>query len=91
MPDFLAKMIIVIAAAGLVLFLLALIGLFVRRRNRRSSVRPTGPGWTMEEVDKLHASGQLTDNQYRDLRQVLMADLQKNVNAGASDNSRPII
>ncbi len=91
MSDFLVKMIMVIAAAGLVLFLLALVDLLVRRRNRRSSARPSGLGWTMEEVEKLRASGQLTDKQYKDLRQVIIAGLRNNANTGASDKNRPII
>ena len=91
MPDFLFKMIMVIAAAGLILLLLALAGLLARRYNKRSSVRPIGPGWTIEEVEKLHESGQLTDKQYSDLRETVRKGLEKTGNTGGSDNRRPIV
>lgn len=91
MSDFLVKMILVLAAAGLILLLLAVAGLLARRHNKRSSVRPTGPGWTMAEIEKLHESGQLTDKQYRNLREIVTTGPAKTWSTGASENSRPII
>ena len=49
----------------------------LRRHYQRPSVLLTGSGWTLEEVKRLHESGQLTDNQYERLRDEVAKGLKK--------------
>jgi len=63
--------------------LLALLFWDLRRLKRSlkdSSSRQGDAGWTIEEIDKLHESGQLTDKQYRSLRDAVIR---------SSDRSEP--
>lgn len=43
-----------------------------------------GSGWTVEQVKELHQSGQLTDIQYRSLRDAVIRGLQKSQSEGHS-------
>ena len=52
----------------------------LKRSIKDSSSCQSGTGWTIEEIDKLHESGQLTDKQYRSLRNAVIR---------SSDRSEP--
>ena len=94
MPNVVWPLILIIVGLAILAIVLAVL-LWALGRLRKSLKDPPAfqldTGWTIEQISELHKSGQLTDNQYRDLRQVVMAGLQKKANTGASDNSRPII
>ncbi len=50
---------------------------WLRRRFHQPSTSLTGSGWTLEEVKKLHESGQLTDKQHKRLRDEVAKGLKK--------------
>ena len=55
--------------------LLALVFWGLRRLKRSfkdSPSRQDDAGWTIQEIDKLHESGQLTDKQYQSLRDAVI-------------------
>ena len=52
----------------------------LKRSLKDSPFRPGDAGWTIQEIDKLHESGQLTDKQYRSLRDAVIR---------SSDRSEP--
>ena len=49
----------------------------VRRHYQRPSVLLTGSGWTLEQVKRLHQSGQLTDKHYERLRDEVTKGLKE--------------
>ena len=81
-PNWIWQLILVIAAlvVGSVVFIWA----WGRLRGyiHRLSVPPSGPGWTLEQVKRLHESGQLTDKQYKRLREQVAKGLLEKENEG---------
>ena len=75
MPDGIWPLIIIIAALAIVLALL-LWGLGrLRQYLKDSSHFQRGTGWTLEQINELHKSGQLTDKQYRSLRDAVIRNM----------------
>ena len=65
---------VVVYGTALILALMALyLGLvWLRRRFRRSSGGPAGPGFTIDELEAMRASGQLSDGEFRRLRSLAL-------------------
>ena len=77
MPGGIWPLIIIIIALAIVLALL-LWGLGrLRKSLKDSSAFQSGTGWTVEQINELHKSGQLTDKQYRSLRDAVIKNMQK--------------
>ena len=69
MPDWMWQLLLGIAGLGLALEVLTWGVGRLRRRYQQPSV-PTGEsGWTLGQLEKLYESGQLTDEQYKLLRE----------------------
>ena len=77
MPEYLLKMALVVVAGGVVLVALGLALWWLRKYSKSRSAPPAGPGWTLTEVETLHKSGQLTDTQYKDLKDVVIKGLEQ--------------
>ena len=70
---------ILAVAIGLAIALALLFwGLACLRKSLKSpSGFQRGSGWTVQQIKELHQSGQLTDIQYRSLRDAVIRGLQK--------------
>ena len=77
MPDGIWLLIPVIAASAIVLALLLWSLRRLRKFLKGSSAFQSGSGWTIEQINELHKSGQLTDKQYRSLRDAVIRNMQK--------------
>ena len=76
-PDWIWQLILAIAvlALGPVVLIWGLARM--KRRLQQLSVPPGDSGWTLEQVKRLYESGQLTDKQYKRLREEVAKALQK--------------
>ena len=84
MPGGIWPLIIIVAALAIVLALL-LWGLErLRKFLKDSPTFQSGTGWTIEQINELHKSGQLTDKQYRSLRDAVIRNMQKSQQEGCS-------
>ncbi len=85
MPDWMWQLILAIGV--LVLGSVVLISVLARLKRylQGLSVPPDDSGWTLEEVKRLYQSGQLTDKQYKRLREEIAKGLQKK---GRGERSR---
>jgi len=69
-----------LVAIGLLAVVMSLAWWGLGRLRRYFRPYPPGSrssGWTMEQIEKLHQSGQLTDQQYRALREAVIKDINK--------------
>ena len=77
MPGGIWPLIIIVAALAIVLALL-LWGLeCLRKFLKDSPTFQSDTGWTIEQINELHKSGQLTDKQYRSLRDTVIRNTHK--------------
>ena len=79
MPDWMWQWQLILAIGVLVLGSVVLIWVLARLKRylQRPSVPLTGSGWTLEQVKRLYQSGQLTDKQYKRLREEVAKGLKK--------------
>ena len=75
---------LILAIGALLLGLVVLIWVLARLKRylQRPPVPPSGCGWTLEEVKRLYESGQLTDKQYKRLREQVAKSLVKQGRGG---------
>lgn len=57
---------LVVVVAALVL--LGLVAYVLRRRAGRDTGGPAGPGFSIEQIEKLHSQGRISDEEFRILR-----------------------
>ena len=77
MPKWIWQLLLGIGALAVGLTVLTWVLGRLRRHYQRPSVPLTGSGWSLEQVKKLHQSGQLTDKQYDRLRAEVARGLKK--------------
>ena len=77
MPDWIWLLALVIAASAVILALLSWSLGRLRKFLKDSSAFRSSPDWTIEQINELHKSGQLTDKQYRVLRDAVIRNMQK--------------
>ncbi len=77
MPKWIWQLLLGIGALAVGLTVLTWVLGRLRRRYQRPSVPLTGSGWSLEQVKRLHQSGQLTDKQYERLRDEVAKGLKK--------------
>ena len=70
-------LILAVAAAVIVLTLLYWALARLKRSLKSPLAFQRGSGWTVEQIKELHQSGQLTDIQYRSLRDAVVRGMQK--------------
>ena len=77
MPDWMWQLILAIGVLvlGSVVLIWGLARL--KRHLQVPSVPPSSSGWTLEQVKRLYESGQLTDKQYKQLREEVAKGLKK--------------
>ena len=80
-PETLWPLILIIAALAVILALLFWVLGRLRKSLQRPSAGAWGSGWTMEQINRLHQTGQLTDKQYQTLCETVMKDLEKSQTA----------
>ena len=76
MPENIWPLILVIVGVAIVLALLSWGLERLRQSLKDSSTFQSGTGWTIEQINELHQSGQLTDKQYRFLRDAVIKGMQ---------------
>ncbi len=77
MPEWIWPFLLGIGALVVVLVGLTWVFRWLRRHFYQPPTSLTGSGWTLEEVKKLHESGQLTDKQHKRLRDEVAKGLKK--------------
>lgn len=77
MPKWIWQLLVGIGALAVGLMVLTWVLGRLRRRYQRPSVPLAGYGWSLEQVKRLHQSGQLTDKQYERLRDEVAKGLKK--------------
>ena len=77
MPDWMWQLILAIGVLVLGSVVLIWVLARLKRYLQVPSVPPSGSGWTLEQVERLHESGQLTDKQYKRLREEVAKGLKK--------------
>ncbi len=82
MPDWMWQLILAIGVLLLGLVVLIWVLARLKRYLQRPSVPLTGSGWTLEQVKSLYESGQLTDKQYKRLREQVAKSLVKQGRGG---------
>ena len=76
-PEWMWQLVLGVAGLALGLVVLSWGWARLRRHLQGPSVPLRGSGWTLEEVKRLYQSGQLTDNQYKRLREEVAKGLKK--------------
>ena len=76
-PKWIWQLLLGIGALAVGLMVLTWVLGRLRRHYQRPSVPLTGSGWSLEQVKRLHQSGQLTDKQYERLRKGVAQGLEK--------------
>ena len=77
MPDWMWQLILAIGVLVLGSVVLIWVLARLKRYVQGLSVPPSGSGWTLEQVKRLYESGQLTDKQYKRLREEVAKALKK--------------
>lgn len=77
MPEWIWQFLFGVGALAIGLMGLSLVLEWLKRRFHRPPTTLTGSGWTLEQVKKLHESGQLTDEQHKRLREEIVKGLNK--------------
>ena len=79
MPEVTWPLIVVIVGLAILAIALAVLS-WALGRLRKSLKNPPafqkGTGWTIKQINRLHQSGQLTDKQYRSLRETISRSRQ---------------
>ncbi len=75
MPEWIWKFLLGAGALAVGLIGLSWISRWLKRRFQQPPTALTGSGWTLEEVERLHKSGQLTDEQHERLREEIVKGL----------------
>ena len=82
MPDWMWQLILAIGVLVLGSVVLIWVLARLKRYLQGLSVPPSGSGWTLEQVKRLYESGQLTDKQYKRLREEVAKGLVRQGRGG---------
>ena len=77
MPEWIWKFLLGVGALAIGLIGLGWIVGWLKRRFQHPPTALMGSGWTLEQVKRLHESGQLTDKQHKRLREEVANGLKK--------------
>jgi len=76
-PERLWQFLLGAGALVVVLVGLSLVVGWLKKRFHQPPAALTGSGWTLEQVKKLHESGELTDEQHKRLREEIVKVLKR--------------
>ena len=77
MPEWIWQFVLGVGALATGLMGLAWVVGWLKKRFQHPPAALTGSGWTLEQVKRLHESGQLTDKQHERLREEIARGLKK--------------